>query len=281
MRCPRIIPRIDIKGPNVVKGIHLEGLRVLGSPEEFAQHYYETGADELIYIDVVASLYGRNGLRSLLSRTAEKVFIPITVGGGLRSVEDIREVLRAGADKVCINSAAIRNPEFISEAANRFGSSTVVVAIEAIQQSDSRWMAFVENGREQTNCEVIEWAQRAAELGAGELLLTSVDREGTGRGFDSELIKAITNAVGIPVIAHGGAGQARDILHVIQQTGADAVSAASLFHYDTIHRVAGLGRTTEGNREFLLSGNRVKAIDPLGVRELKKLLVQEGVAIRT
>ena len=164
----RIIPRLDIKGPNLVKGIHLEGLRVLGKPGDFAKYYYENGADELFYQDAVASLYGRNSLLDIVEKTAREIFIPLTVAGGLRSIEDIRAVLRAGADKVAINTAAIHRPEFIREAALAFGSSTIVVSIEAIKMPDGRYEAHVDSGRERTGVDAFEWAVIAAELGAGD-----------------------------------------------------------------------------------------------------------------
>ena len=177
----RVIAKLDIKGPNLVKGIHLEGLRVLGNPEDFAEFYYESGIDELIYQDVVASLFERNSLTEIISRTASGNFIPLTVGGGLRSVDDIRSVLRAGADKVALNTAAIRNPNLIRDAAHEFGSSTIVIAIEAIRRDDGEYFAYIDNGREETGVEVTSWAKKVQELGAGEILLTSVDRDGTGK----------------------------------------------------------------------------------------------------
>ena len=201
----RIIPRLDIKGPNLVKGIHLEGLRVLGKPEQFARYYYEQGADELLYMDVVASLYQRNSLLEIVARTAREIFIPMTVGGGLRNLEDIREVLRAGADKVSLNTAVIGRPELIREAAHQFGSSTIVVSIEAIKNRDGSYEAYTDNGRESTGVDALEWALRAVELGAGELLVTSIDREGMGNGFDLELTRTIAESVPVPVIACGGA----------------------------------------------------------------------------
>lgn len=207
MKTIRVIPRLDIKGPNVVKGIHLEGLRVMGSPSEFARYYYETGADELIFMDVVASLYERNSLHSIISETAKSIFIPLTVGGGLRNLDDIKQVLRAGADKVCLNTAVIKNPEFIKQAALKFGSSTIVVAIEAVKQSDGKYLAYTDNGREFTGVDAIKWAEHVAELGAGEIVITSVDREGTGEGYDLDLVKMIATNVSVPVIAHGGAGK--------------------------------------------------------------------------
>jgi imidazole glycerol-phosphate synthase subunit HisF len=198
MKSIRVIPRLDIKGPNLVKGIHLEGLRVLGKPEDFAQYYYENGADELFYQDVVASLYERNSLGNIITATAKKNFIPLTVGGGIRTIEDIKNVLRVGADKVCINTAAIKNPQFIKEASRKFGSSTIVVAIEAIKQPDGKYFAFIDNGREHTGVNVLDWATQVQELGAGEIVITSVDNEGTGNGFDIELTKSIATLVDIP-----------------------------------------------------------------------------------
>ena len=167
-----------------MKGIHLEGLRVLGRPEAFARHYYETGADEILFVDTVASLYGRNNLLDVVERTAREIFVPLCVAGGLRSIEDIRATLRAGADKVSLNTAAVASPDLVREAARTFGSSTIVVAIEAIRQADGSYLCFTNCGREETGVDAFDWAMRAAELGAGELLVTSVDREGTGKGFD-------------------------------------------------------------------------------------------------
>ena len=227
----RIIPRLDIKGSNLVKGIHLEGLRVLGAPEEFARHYYENGADELLFLDIVASLYQRNNLASVVTRIAREIFIPLTVGGGLRSIEDIQTMLRAGADKVAFNTAAIKNPALVQEASRRFGSSTIVVSIEAKRRRDASYEAYVDNGRERTGVEVLSWAERAVALGAGELLVTSIDREGTGTGFDLELTRAVAESVPVPVIACGGAGTAAHVAEAIQAGRADAVSVASLLHY--------------------------------------------------
>jgi cyclase len=280
MKNIRIIARLDIKGPNVVKGVHLEGLRVLGRPEEFAQYYYAEGVDELIYMDVVASLYGRNSLLELVSQTAEQVFIPITVGGGLRTINDIRKVLRAGADKVCLNTAVIQTPSLISEAAETFGSSTVVVAIEAIRQSSGEYLAYVNNGREHTGIEIFAWAERVQALGAGEIFLTSVDNEGVGKGFDLSLVKAISNAVNIPVIAHGGAGCAQHIIDVIKIGEADAVAAASLFHYHTIKKLTNDVSVGEGNRDFLISGRQNKRIDSISIRDLKQQLANSDIAVR-
>ncbi len=278
----RIIPRLDIKGPNLVKGIHLEGLRVLGKPEAFARYYYESGADELFYMDAVASLYERNSLLHIIERTSQAVFIPLTVGGGLRSVADIRQALRAGADKVAINTAAVRRPELIREAAEAFGSSTIVVAIEAIRQGDGRYECFTDCGRERTGLEAIGWAVRAAELGAGELVVTSVDREGTGKGYDLELTRAIADAVSIPVIAHGGAGQVEHVAQVVESGHADAVCVASLLHYEFVERARELEAdyAGEGNTEFLRRGAAFGKIQPGTIRQLKQRLAESGLDCR-
>ncbi len=278
----RIIAKLDIKGPNLVKGIHLEGLRVLGKPETFARYYYEQGADELMYMDVVASLYNRNSIHELISRTAKEVFIPLTVGGGLRSIDDIRSVLRAGADKVSLNTAAIKDPQLIRQAARYFGSSTIVATIEAIKQPNGQYFAFIDNGREETGIEVAEWAQRVTELGAGEIVLTSVDREGTGEGFDIELTKKISDLVGIPVIACGGAGKPVHVRDVLQNGHADAVAIASMFHYDFVHRQNDQGHhESEGNNEFLKNKRRSGKIDATGLSELKAYLKSEKIPCRT
>jgi len=277
----RIIPRLDIKGPNLVKGIYLEGLRVLGKPEDFARFYYENGADELIYIDVVASLYNRNSLHEIIIKTTKDVFIPLTVGGGLRSVDDIRSVLRAGADKVSLNTAAIKNPDFIHMAARAFGSSTIVIAIEAIKQPDGEYLAYIDNGREYTGVGVVSWAKQVEQLGAGEILLTSVDRDGTGLGYDLDLARMVSKAVSIPVISSGGPGKLTDIKEVITEGGADAVAIASLLHYDVIkwHKLD-FNSFSEGNIEFLKSGKEFTRFEPLALPRIKQYLINEGVQCR-
>jgi cyclase len=277
----RIIPRLDIKGPNLVKGIHLEGLRVLGKPEHFSRYYYEQGADELIYMDVVASLYGRHSLHNIIERVAQEIFIPLTVGGGIRTLDDIKDVLRVGADKVSINTAAVKNPLFVREAAQRFGSSTIVVTIEAIKQPDGRYLAYTNNGREYTGIEVLSWAQRLEEMGAGEIMVTSVDREGAGNGFDIDLVRRIANKVSIPVIASGGAGRKEHIVHVISEGNADAVAAASLFHYDYLKTNPGAYETeTEGNSEFLKSKRPFSRIEPSSLRDVKACLLKNNLLCR-
>ena len=227
----RIIPRLDIKGPNLIKGIRLEGLRVIGDPQEHAIRYYEAGADELVYMDIVASLYGRNNLSDIISRAAKNVFIPITVGGGIRSVDDARHILRSGADKVAINTAAIARPALVSEVARRFGSQAMVLSIEAKQVATGKWEAYTDNGRERTGLDVLEWVKRGVELGAGEILLTAVDREGTRSGFDIDLVRTVSAAVPVPVIASGGMGSLEHFVAAAQKGHADAIAMADVLHY--------------------------------------------------
>ncbi len=278
----RIIPRLDIKGPNLVKGIHFEGLRVLGKPEQFARYYYENGADELTYMDAVASLYGRNSLLDIIERTAREIFIPLTVGGGLRTVDDIRAVLRAGADKVSLNTAVIQRPELIREASRRFGSSTIVVSVEAIRNPDGSYEAYVNYGRERTGVDPFEWAVTAAELGAGELMVTSINSEGTGKGFDLELTRRIAEAVPIPVIGSGGAGKVDDVCDVITQGRADAVCLASILHYNQIRHFRAIDEdySMEGNTVFLRQGKGFSNIVDATIREIKGHLVQHGISCR-
>lgn len=278
----RIIPRLDIKGPNLVKGVHLEGLRVLGRPEKFAKHYYENGADELFFQDTVASLYGRNSLHEIITKTAKEIFIPLTIGGGLRTIEDIKSVLRAGADKVAINTAAVNNPNFISEAASKFGSSTIVIALEVIKSDDGRYLVFTDSGREHTGLDVVEWAIKAEKLGAGELVVTSVDREGTGEGYDLELIRLISDNVSIPIIAHGGAKNPKNAVEAVELGHADAVAVASILHYSAINLLHDIGEIhlKEGNTSFLTSGKIPKSIAPSTIKEIRNAFLDANIPTR-
>ena len=282
----RIIPRLDIKGGSLVKGIHLEGLRVLGRPEKFARHYYEQGADELLYVDVVASLFGRNHLLDVIERTAREIFIPLTVAGGLRTLEDIQQVLRAGADKVALNTAALAEPELVRRAAHRFGSSAIVVSIEAVRLPDGRYEAYVDNGREATGTDAIEWAQRATVLCAGEILVTSGDREGTGRGFDLDLVRRVAQTVPRPVVAGGGAGSIDDVRAAVESGGADAVAVASLFHYRTVRELPCEADELDavGNVDFLRCpekrANGFARVRDATIAETKRHLQAHGIACR-
>jgi cyclase len=240
----RLIARLDIKGSNLIKGIHLEGLRVLGEPNKFALDYYREGIDEIVYMDSVASLYGRDHLADVIRNATESIFVPLTVGGGIRTIDDVKEILRAGADKVAINSHAVQEPRLISEVAEKFGSQCMVLSIEAKQVSGNRWEVYINNGREKTGLDVVEWANRAIGLGAGELLVTSIDREGTRKGFDIDLMKAVSSEVTVPVIASGGMGSYSDLVDVVLIGGVGAVAMADILHY----KRASLGQIREAAR---------------------------------
>lgn len=228
----RLIARLDIKGPNLIKGINLEGLRIIGDPHKYAMKYYKDGIDELLYMDIVASLYDRNNLSDIVSYTAKNIFVPLTVGGGIRSVDDAISLLKSGADKVAINTAATKEPELIKKLANRIGSQAVVASIEAKKIADGKWEVFTDNGREETGRDVFEWAKYVESFGAGEILITSVDQEGTRRGFEIDLVKGVSKRVTIPVIASGGMGELDHLGAVVQDGMADAVAMADILHYN-------------------------------------------------
>jgi len=316
MSLVRIIPRLDIKGPNVVKGLCFDGYRVLGHPETFAQIYYREGADELFFQDTVASLYKRNNLLEIIRRTAEKVQIPITVCGGVRSLDDIKILLRSGADKVAINTAAIANPSLIENAAKMFGSQCIVASIEAKKRefdSDQRYKnykgyeksefifpkhgkyeAWVDYGRQPTGIDVFKWAKQVVELGAGEIYLSSVDRDGTGHGFDLDLVSEVASNSIVPVICSSGSGKLSHFKEAIQ-CGADAVSAASIFHYKYAEKVQTdfmsynreklrMGSQIDsGNIEFLKSGyggfEQIQ-VEPLTISNVKEHLDKNGIEVR-
>lgn len=229
----RVISRIDIKNESVIKGIHLEGLRKVGNPNEMALRYYQQGMDEILFMDAVASLYDRNNLFHIVEAACREIFIPITMGGGIRTLDDIHQCLQSGADKVAINTAAVHNPEFIQQASQRFGNQCIVASIEAKRVGNS-WEAYIDNGREPTQLNVIEWAKKLESLGAGELLLTSIDQEGTKRGFDNQLIAAVHQTVSIPVVACGGMGKIEDVAKLLNSTVPSAIACASVFHYDLL-----------------------------------------------
>jgi cyclase len=226
----RVLTRLDIKGSNIVKTVRTEGLRVVGNPKELAERYYQEGADELVYMDIVASLYQRNLDFDQLKAVSENIFIPLTAGGGIRSLHDIGMALRSGADKVAINTYAIKDPEFIRKAAEIYGSQCIVLSIEAKKISEGKWEAYTDGGRERTGVDVIEWIKKGILLGAGEIMLTSIDADGTRDGYDIELIREAIAHSSVPVIVHGGAGTPADIVKAAQ-AGAEAVSASSILHY--------------------------------------------------
>jgi len=228
----RIIARIDVKNEFVIKGIHLEGLRKVGDPNKLALKYYNEGIDEIIFMDAVAAYYDRNSLSNIIEMATKNIHVPITVGGGIRNLNDIQTALNSGADKVSINTQAVENPNFIYEAAHRFGSQCIIGSIEAKINDKNKWLVYYDNGREQTEIDVVEWAQQLEELGAGELLITSVDMEGTKKGFDIELNKTISQKLTIPVISSGGAGHSDHIINLFKDTEVDGVALASILHYD-------------------------------------------------
>lgn len=231
MRKIRLIPRLDIKGSNLIKGINLEGLRVIGDPNQFALDYYNSGADELLYMDSVASLYGRNNLEDLISKAVKNVFIPITVGGGIRSLENAYKIFKCGADKIAVNTAVVKEKKLLSELVKEFGSQSIVISIEAKKISKNKWEVYTECGREKTGKDVIEWTKETVDLGAGEILITSIDQEGTRKGFDIDLVKNLTNLFSIPIIASGGMGKIDHLCELINKTNVDAVCMADILHY--------------------------------------------------
>jgi cyclase len=229
----RIIPCLDVHGGRVVKGVKFEELRDAGDPVAVAAAYEQQGADELVFLDITASSDGRRTMVDVVERTADQVFMPLTVGGGLRSVEDVRTMLNAGADKVSLNTSAIKEPSLVLEAARKFGSQCIVVAIDAKRTAEGRWDVYTHGGRNATGLDAVEWARKVASLGAGEILLTSMDRDGTASGYDIPLNLAVSRAVEVPVIASGGAGNLDHLAEVLRDGGASAVLAASIFHFGT------------------------------------------------
>lgn len=231
MLTKRIIPCLDVTAGRVVKGVNFVELKDAGDPVEIARRYNDQGADELTFLDITASSDQRDLILNIIEDVSSQVFIPLTVGGGVRTVEDVRRLLNAGADKVSINTSAVTNPQLVADASSRYGSQCIVVAIDAKQVSPGRWEIFTHGGRNATGLEVIEWAKKMAQVGAGEILLTSMDKDGTKSGFDLELTRAVSDAVNIPVIASGGVGNLQHLADGVQEGHADAVLAASIFHY--------------------------------------------------
>ncbi len=231
MLAKRIIPCLDVKDGRVVKGVNFVDIRDAGDPVELAKYYSDQGADEVVFLDITATSDARKSVVDVIEDTGKKVFVPLTVGGGIRSTADFQEILRAGADKISVNSAAVKDPALITRASELFGAQCVVLAIDGKSRGDGTWEVVIAGGRIRTGLDVVEWAKRGQALGAGEILLTSMDADGTKAGFDIPMTKAVVDAVSIPVIASGGAGKLEDFAEVFQQTGCDAALAASLFHY--------------------------------------------------
>jgi cyclase len=231
-KCIRIVSKLDIKGPNVVKGMQFEGLRVLGIPGDFASKYYRDGIDEIVYLDIVASLYQRSFDREVLKSVANQIFVPLSVGGGIKSANDINNALRSGADKVIVNTYVLRHNEILDSLINTFGSQCIVLSVEAKKIGDKKWEAYSDGGRERSGVDAVEWIKRAVKIGVGEVLITSVDRDGTRLGFDMDLIREVCGFCPVPVIACGGAKSKEDVKDIISNSDVDAVAIASAFHYN-------------------------------------------------
>ena len=273
----RIIPFLDIKNGLLIKGINLEGLRIIGKAENFSNYYYKSGADEICYIDNVATLYGTNNLSKFINNTAKDIFIPLTVGGGIRNIQDIKSMLLAGADKICINSAAIEDINFLKKASRIFGSANITVIIQSIK-IDDKYFISSSNGREIHKVNPFDWAKKVEDFGAGEIVITSVNKEGLKKGFDLKLIKKISEIVSIPTIAHGGAGSFDDIYKVIKFSKINGVGLGSLLHYETLNLFPKFMPET-GNTDFL--NNIVKKKKTINlISKLKKYLKSKKINVR-
>ncbi|MDA7715337.1 imidazole glycerol phosphate synthase cyclase subunit [Pelagibacteraceae bacterium] len=273
----RIIPKLDIKNGMLIKGINLEGLRVLGDPFNFAKYYYNNLADEICYVDNVATLYGTNNLSTFISNTAKNIFIPISVGGGIRSIQDIERIFKAGADKVCINSAAIDNPKFLYQASRIFGSANITIIIEYIKIKN-KYFITKSTGRDMVAVNPFDWAKKVEQNGAGEIFLTSVNHEGLKSGFDINVIKKISQKVSIPVIAHGGAGSIKHVIDVVRKTNVSGVAISSLAHYD-IANIFKNKKMTLGNVNYLEGASKKKKPKNM-IKLIKKNLKKEGFNVR-
>jgi len=291
----RVVARLDIKGPNLIKGLQFDGHRVLGSAEQFAREYYKEGIDELFYVDTVASLYERNSLLDIIRRTASSIFIPLTVAGGVRSIGDIKAMLRAGADKVAINTAAVENPELLADASRIFGSQCIVSQLDYYRCEDNRVRVWVNYGREPTELDAFDWAKRVEDLGVGEIILCSVNRDGMGRGFDLEITSAIADSVSIPVVVSGGAGNSQHVVDGIKYANASAVAVGSAFHYHYATPINGptlqfkesrlrMGDAIDsGNVQFLndgYGGERAIMVDSVSIPDLKAYMNESEIRTR-
>ncbi len=273
----RIIPFLDIKNGFLIKGINLEGLRIIGRAENFSNFYYKSGADEICYIDNVATLYGTNNLSKFITNTAKDVFAPLSVGGGIRNIQNIKSMLLAGADKVCINSAAIEDIKFLKTASRIFGSANITVIIQSIK-IDNKYFISSSNGREVHKINPFDWAKKVEDYGAGEIVITSVNNEGLKKGFDLKLVKKISEIVSIPTIAHGGAGSFEDIYNVIRLSNINGVGLASILHYETLHNFPKF-KPNIGNIEFL--NNTIKKKKGINlISKIKKYLKSKKINVR-
>ena len=273
----RIIPILDIKNGLLIKGINLEGLRILGKAKNFANYYYENGADEICYIDNVATVYGTNNLSKFVTETAKDVFIPLSVGGGIRSINDVEKMLLAGADKICINSAVIENIEFLKKASRIFGSANITVIIQSVK-IEKKYYTSRSNGRDLSKINPLDWAKKVQDSGAGEIIITSVNNEGLKKGFDLELTSKLSKQISIPIIAHGGGGSFQDIYKVIKNTNISGVGLASFLHYDSLNYFPRF-KPKIGNTEFLNNFSKSKKRRNM-IFEIKKYLKSKRIKVR-
>ena len=274
----RVIPKLDIKGPNLVKGMHLEGLRVLGKPEKFAKYYYDQGADELIYQDVVASLYKRNQLSSLTNKISNNTFVPIIVGGGIRNIKDIKETLINGADRVSINTGAIENKNFVRDAVKIFGSSTICISIETLK-IESEYKVFTDSGRTEINKNTFDWIKEVQDLGVGEIILTSINNEGTGKGYDIKLYEEASKITNVSLLAHGGVKNQSDVYEIFSKTDVDGAVIASAFHFNYYKELLDKKDIPlKGSTDFLKKNNNHQIL--FGINNLKEYLKKKKITIR-
>ncbi len=275
----RIIPKLDIKGENLVKGVNLEGLRVLGKPEIFAQDYYKNGADELIYQDIISSLYGISSLENVIKKTASEIFIPLTVGGGVKTISDIARLLRCGADKISINSAAISNPDFVFKSVQSFGSSTIVVSIET-QFIDGDYYAFTDSGRNKSNKKLLDWIKEVQEIGVGEIIVTFIDSEGTGNGINLDIVNQIIQFIKVPLILNGGVGKKEDAFNLLSLDKVSGLAISSMFHYRLIKNINFSNIDFDlGNIDFLKNFAKDSGINTLSIVDLKKYLYEKNIEV--
>ena len=278
----RIIAKLDVKGLNLVKGINLEGLRVLGEPSNFAKYYYKNMIDEIIYHDCVASLYERKSFLKLITNTSSNVFIPVSVGGGIKNIKDIEKILSAGADKVFINSAAIKKPKFIKEATKKFGSSNICLSIETIKNQNGEFICLSNYGREISKKKLIDWFSEAQQLGVGEIILTSIASEGMGNGLDTEILELIYDKIEVPFIMHGGAGSESQIYDILKHEKVSGVAISSLLHYSLIREknFRFNNDLDEGNTQFLRSSTQNINFKKTSIISIKKYLRKKNIQVR-
>ena len=271
MKIRRIIARLDIKGPNLVKGIHLEGLRVMGTPEVFAKHYYNQGVDELIYSDVVASLYQRNNLTSLIKNTSENIFLPMLAGGGIKNINEVEAILKSGADRIFLNTAAIDNPNIINDIVKKFGSSTLVVSFEVVK-SDNKFFCRKDFGREETKKELMSWVKEVEIRGAGEIIITSIDTDGTGLGFDLKLAEKLSEKIKVPYILNGGISSIKQIDDLLNCSNPSGIAIGSALHYSYIDQNFKKKNFMDGNVDFLKNNKNYRNFGKLKISNIKNYL---------